>query len=80
MLRYKLMDSDNKSVTYRYYPEGKESYGEITVSRSTGEIEDFVLAPIETERFKWYFRHMYARIRQFIENDEFLESGLVAWY
>jgi len=78
MLRYEMMDNTEDRITYRYFPEGKEFFGSISVHKSDKSIVEQVIAP--NDEFKWYFFHMYKRIRQYIDEDKFQSNGIVAWY
>lgn len=78
MLKYKLIDSTTEYVTYRYFPEGNNEFGEITVSKIDKTIQDSKIA--STDEFKWYFLKMYKRIAEFIDKGEFIEIGKIAWY
>ena len=78
MLKYKLIESSDNFVSYRYFPDGKEDYGEIKVSKTTKKIIQSKLAP--NDEFRWYFLKMYKRIKEFIELGTFREDGMIAWY
>ena len=78
MLRYKMLENTEDRITYRYFPEGKELFGSISVRKSDKAIIEQVIAP--NDEFKWYFSHMYKRIRQYIDEGKYQCDGIIAWY
>lgn len=78
MLRYKLVGNTAEYVTYRYFPEDNNEFGEITVSKRDKTILNSEVA--SNDEFKWYFLKMYKRIAEFIDKGEFIEIGKIAWY
>lgn len=78
MLKYELLENTSDYVKYKYYPEGKEKFGTITVKKADKSIID--KTPSVKNELSWYWGHMYKRIKEFIENDEFRSDGTVAWY
>lgn len=75
MLTYKLVEETNKSVKYRYFPEGEEEFGTITFEKETGNVLD--MNPAETDEDEWYVKHM---ISKFAEKKELDKKGIIAWY
>jgi len=78
MLKYQMIKNDKDFVSYRYFPDGHNEHGEITVEKSSKQIADQKIAP--NDEHKWYFFKMLKRIREFVEKDEYKESGIIAWY
>ncbi len=79
MLEFKLIENNNETVTYQYYPEGKkDDFGVITIKKSDSSIVKQSIA--KSDEFKTYFFHMLHRIEKFIRNDQFKDEGLIAWY
>lgn len=78
MLKYIMIEATDQFICYRYFPEGKTEYGEIRVDKSSKEVVNHKLSP--NDEFQWYFFKMYHKILDFINHDEFDESGMIAWY
>lgn len=78
MLKFKLIDSNRETISYRYYPEGKESWGEIKLSKGNMEIVSQKVA--DGDEFKWYFWKMHKRIKEFVQYGEFPQEGVIVWY
>ena len=68
--------SDDK-VSYRYYPEGKEEYGIVTLMRKTDEVIHDKVYPDISGMYKW---QAVNRIREYNETGEFPKKAMVAWY
>ena len=68
--------SDDK-VSYRYYPEGKEEYGIVTLMRKTDEVIHDKVYPDVSGMYKW--QAVY-RMRKYNETGEFPKKAMVAWY
>ena len=77
MLKYKLIELNESQIIYEYYPEGKDEKCTLTVTRD-GEVVDRKSS--ELDQFGSYFAHMILKINKFIENQEFKEEGIIAWY
>lgn len=78
MVKYKIIEENEDTVSYRYFPEGQEDFGSITMDKKTADLVDVEVA--KTDKFKWYFYHMVEQIEEFIQNGNFLKDGYVAWY
>ena len=78
MLHFELIENTDTSVTYRYFPENQQNFGMITVRKNDKVITHQILAT--GDEYKWYFSHMYKRIKQYIEAKEYKEKGIIAWY
>lgn len=78
MVKYILIEENEDTVSYRYFPEGHEDFGSITMDKKTADLVSVDVA--KTDKFKWYFYHMVEQIEEFIKNNNFLNDGYVAWY
>lgn len=78
MVKYKLIEENENTVSYNYFPQGHEDFGTITMHKKTAEIVTAEVA--KTDKFKQYFYHMIEEIEKFIEKNNFLKDGYVAWY
>ena len=78
MLKYELTERTQETVTYKYFPEGKDTFGTICVRQSNGEIVEERLA--DCEESQWYHRKMLRRIQEFVNSNNFKMQGVVAWY
>jgi len=72
----RLLLTDSK-VEYAYYPEGKEAYGIISFNLSTKEP---TLLKDDGKNNSTYRGQAFKRIKEYDSNDDFPETGLVAWY
>ena len=64
-------------VSYRYYPEGREEYGIVSLNRKTDDVINDKIYPDDPGMYKW---HAVYRIRKYNETGEFPEKATVAWY
>lgn len=78
MVKYKLYEENENTVSYYYYPQGQEEFGSITVNKKTAELVNIEYA--KTDKFKRYFFHMIEQIKEFVKSGNFLKEGYVAWY
>lgn len=78
MVTYKLIEENEDTISYRYFPEGHEDFGSITMNKKTADLVNVEVA--KTDKFKWYFYHMVEEIERFIKGNSFLNDGYVAWY
>ena len=66
-----------EKVSYRYYPEGGEDYGIVSLMRKTNKvIHDKVYPDISG----MYARQAVYRMRQYNKTGEFPEKATVMWY
>lgn len=67
----------DEKVSYRYYPNGKEAFGIVSLMRKTGKrIHDEPCPGVSSE----YARQAWARLDEYQESGNFPERGMVAWY
>ncbi len=78
MLKFFLIEENEKIIRYEYYPEGEEQSGVILFSKTIKKYEVERLAPNDKHRI--YALKMFGKIRQFIQNQTFEKEGLIAWY
>ena len=78
MLKFKLIGNNRETISYRYYPEGKDLWGEIALRKENMEIISQKVA--DGDEFKWYFWKMYRKIKEFVQQEEFPPEGIIAWY
>jgi len=78
MLKYKLVEETENTVSYNYYPDGNSDFGTVTIDRKSGDISNVVLAT--SDEFKRYLYHMIEQIEEFVESGDFRKEGLIAWY
>lgn len=77
MLKFRKEKVNDDIIEFRYYPEGKNCSGIITMSHNAVLISKIIAANDETE---WYAGHMMSRMREMIKLSDFPEQGIVAWY
>ncbi len=77
MLLYEMIINNNEKIVYKYYPEGRKSFGTVFINKKTKEYNVDKLAP--NDEVKTYLMHMFVQIRKFIEEDDFKEKGAIAW-
>ena len=77
MLKYIVLENSRDYVTYRYFPEGKENYGEITVRKVNKQIIEKKILP--NDEAMWYLFKMYSLIRAFIDSNTFESDGVITW-
>ena len=79
MLRYNLIKNEENKLTYEYFVEGrKEERGICFIDLATGEAQVEKLA--KTDEFSWYAFHLLSTLRSQYKENNFLDSGMVAWY
>ena len=78
MVRIYFEELTQEKVTYRYYPEGKEKFGTVSLMRKSGERVIDKLC--ESDKFKTYAFHALRRLEEYQEANNFPEKGLIAWY
>ena len=81
MLKFKLISKENGIYIYEYYPEGDFSKkpGVVSLDINTQEIKILVAAEEDTH-FQWFGGHMLMYLECRLEDSNFEEEGMVAWY
>ena len=64
-------------VSYRYYTEGGEEYGIVSLNRKINEYTHDKIYPDISGMYK---RQTVYRMRKYNETSEFPEKALVVWY
>ena len=77
MLILMLMEKSGSIVKYKYYPEGEEEFGIITLNMDTGDVEIEKLAQNYDSS---YMGHAVHRIDEYYKKKEYLEKDMVAWF
>lgn len=67
----------DKIVSYRYYPEFSKEYGIVSVNRKTKERS---IDKVHEEFSNVYAGHALCNICKFIDDDNFPEKDVIAWY
>lgn len=78
MLTFELMENTLTEVTYKYFPDGGKDFGIIKVRKKDNAIITKIIA--NEDDFEWCLLHMYQKIKDYIESNEFKEKGTIAWY
>lgn len=78
MLKYKLFEENDDIISYRYFPNGREDFGTITMNKKTAELINVEVA--KNDKFKQFYFHMIREIERFRKADDYLKDGYVAWY
>lgn len=78
MLKYEIVENTQEHVTYKYFPEGKDDSGLISVRKKDLEIIKQEIAP--NDDFRWCFLKLFKRIKEFVKDDNFDKNGIIAWY
>ena len=73
-----LIELTDEKITYKYYPEGKEKFGIVSLMRKNSE--RVINSLCESDKFKTYAFHALALLEEYHEKDEFPEKDLIAWY
>ena len=66
-----------EKVTYRYYPEGKEAFGIVSLMRKTRERIHDKPCP---EGGSMYVMQVWPRLEKYQEAGNFPERDQIAWY
>ena len=64
-------------VSYRYYPEGGEEYGIVSLNRKTGERILDLPCP---NSISMYAAHAWRRLEEYQSRNCFPEKGWTMWY
>ena len=80
MVDLRLKERNKEKIIYRYYPNGKEDFGEISYSFETKEVVvEKVCKGESIERYSMCRSFAKRAIERFAENNEFPEYKMVAW-
>lgn len=78
MLSYKLHKIENGLNYYKYYPQGSENAGTVTINTKTGETA--IIKPSEDDFGNRFAFKLVKRLKEFFEEKAFKEEGIIAWY
>ncbi len=78
MLKYNLIKETDKTVLYKYFPEGESDSGVVAFDKQSGSCSIDTLA--DNDRHKIYALKLFKRIREFASKGTFEKEGTVAWY
>lgn len=75
-MKYCLVEKTVNMVRYKYFPEGRASFG--VVSYCDGQICIEMLA--DNDRHEIYAFHFIKKIKEMVLGGAWEETGVVAWY
>lgn len=79
MLKYNLVEAKKDELIYEYFVEGRElERGLASIDLNTGEAMVEELA--ETDKSQWYALHLLSTLRTQYRENNYQNSGMVAWY
>lgn len=78
MLKFELYKDSAMEKQYRYFREGTEDSGIVSIDLSTGKTSIVELA--QGDKFKRYAFHLMRRLEEMFSTKKFSETGLVMWY
>lgn len=79
MLKYNLVEAEKNKLTYEYFVEGREAErGLASIDLTTGEAQVEKLA--KTDEFSIYAFHLLSTLRNQHKENDYQDSGMVAWY
>lgn len=67
----------DEKVSYRYYPEGGERYGIVSLNRKTGERIHDLPCP---DTISSYAGQAWRRLEEYQRKNHFPEKSLIMWY
>lgn len=71
------MKETAEEVVYEYHPEGGSDFGVISYDRKVKKCN--VTTPSKKDKHLKYAQKMFARIREYANNDLFPKEGTIAW-
>lgn len=78
MLKYFIFEETKDKIIYKYFPEGNETSGIISIEKATGKIDIISLA--ENDRHKIYAWKLILKLETFYKTQAYKEEGIIAWY
>lgn len=79
MLKYNLVEAKKDELIYEYFVEGRElERGLASIDLTTGEAMVEELA--KTDEFSRYTFHLLSTLRTQYRENNYQNSGMVAWY
>lgn len=77
MVILRRIDGCSNKARYRYYPEGKETYGIVSLDPGTN---DRNIEKIAEGYSRTYAFHALHRLEEYNEKSEYPAEDMVAWY
>ena len=78
MLILKLVKINNNVVVYNYFPENAEDYGTIELDLVSKDVR--LVKRADKYKQTMYLMHAYQGILRMLEENDFLDTRVVAWY
>lgn len=78
MLILKLVKINNNVVVYNYFPENAEDYGTIELDLVSKDVR--LVKRADKYKQTMYLMHAYQGILKMLDENDFLDTRVVAWY
>ena len=78
MLTYKFHKNDGDLAFYYYYPQGGGAAGTVSINKKTGE--SAVVKSSSDDLGNRFAFKLIKMLKDFFANNEYKESGTIAWY
>ena len=78
MLLLKLIKITNNVVVYNYFPENAEDYGTIELDLKSREAR--LIKRAEKYKQSMYLMHAYQGLLRMLDENDFSDTRVVAWY
>ncbi|MDB6213625.1 hypothetical protein PNO24_06865 [Gemella haemolysans] len=78
MLILKLVKINNNVVVYNYFPENAEDYGTIELDLVSKDVR--LVKRADKYKQTMYLMHAYQGILRMLDENDFLDTRVVAWY
>lgn len=78
MLLLKLVKINNNVVVYNYFPENAEDYGTIELDLVSKDVR--LIKRAEKYKQSMYLMHTYQGLLRMLDENDFLDTRVVAWY
>ena len=78
MLILKLVKINNNVVVYNYFPENAEDYGPIELDLVSKDVR--LVKRADKYKQTMYLMHAYQGILRMLDENDFLDTRVVAWY
>ena len=78
MLLLKLVKINNNVVVYNYFPENTEDYGTIELDLLSKEVR--LIKRADKYKQTMYLMHAYQGLLRILDENDFSDRRVVAWY
>ena len=78
MLLLKLVKINNNVVVYNYFPENSEDYGTIDLDLVSKDVR--LIKRAEKYKQSMYLMHAYQGLLRMLDENDFSDTRVVAWY